>query len=239
MARGDSIVVGSQALWGGFSSFFSIWQVCIVQISPFFMAYMVGIFLISRHQVADLRIDERVALPFIAYATGFTVLYSLLIASGLGIGRSLRYNISDLRLISGIVILLVGLYILLVDRVAFLGKMHKLTLLSILSLLIGITFAIIYSPCITPTLSEIMGMAARPETASEGWALAFTYAVGLCLSFGLVGIGLILLLRKTDLVNGHAKSIKDICAAIVLVPGLLNVTGLMTNYKAFFLGLLV
>jgi hypothetical protein len=63
--------------------------------------------------------------------------------------------------------------------------------------------------------------------------------VGLCLSFGLVGIGLILLLRKTDLVNGHAKSIKDICAAIVLVPGLLNVTGLMTNYKAFFLGLLV
>ena len=232
-------MVGSQALWAGFSSFFSIWQVCILQISPFFMAYMVGIFFASQHQAADLRIGQRVALPFIAYVAGFTVLYSLLIASGLGIGRSLRYNISDLRLISGMVILLVGLYILLVDRVAFLSKIHKLTLLSIFSLLIGITFAIIYSPCITPTLSEIMGMAARPQTASEGWALALMYGVGLCLSFGLVGIGLILLLRKADFVRGHARSIKDVCAAIVLVPGLLNITGLMTNYKAFFLGLLV
>ena len=82
-------------------------------------------------------------------------------------------------------------------------------------------------------------MAARPQTASEGWALALTYAVGLCLSFGLVGISLILLLRNTDFVKGHARSIKDFCAAIVLVPGLLNITGLMTNYKAFFLGLLV
>jgi len=232
-------VVGSQALWAGFSSFFSIWQVCILQISPFFMAYMVGIFFVSQHQVADLRIGQRVALPFVAYVAGFTVLYSLLIASGFGIGRSLRYNISDLRLISGVVILFVGLYILLVDRVALLSKMHKLTLLSVLSLLIGATFAIIYSPCITPTLSEIMGMAARPQTASEGWALALMYGVGLCLSFGLVGISLILLLRKVDFVQGHGRSIKDICAAIVLVPGLLNITGLMTNYKAFFLGLLV
>ncbi len=203
------------------------------------MAYMVGIFLVSRRQVADLRIGRRVALPYIAYVAGFTVLYSLLVASGVGIGRSLRYNISDLRLISGIVIVLVGLYILLVDRVAFLSKMHKLTLLSILSLLIGTTFAIIYSPCITPTLSEIMGIAARPQTASEGGALALMYGVGLCLSFGLVGISVILLLRNTDFVKGHARLIKDICAAIVLVPGLLNITGLMTNYKAFFLGLLV
>ncbi len=203
------------------------------------MAYIVGLFLLTRHQVTDPRIGQWVVPPIVAYAAGFTVFYSLLIASGLNVGRSLRYNIGDLRLISGIVIFAIGLYILVANRVAFLSKKPKLTLLCIFSLLIGATFAIIYSPCITPTLSEIMGIAAQPQTASEGWALAFIYALGLCLSFGLVGISLILLLRNTEFVKGHAGSIKDICAAIVLVVGLLNITGLMTNYKAFFLGLLV
>ena len=239
MDRGDSIVTGSEALWGGFSSFFSIWQVCILQISPFFLAYTASIYLVARHQVADPGVRQRVALPYLAFVAGFTALYSLLIASGLGISRTLLYHIGDLRLLSGIVILLVGLYILLVDRVAILERTHKLTLVSALSLLIGITFAIIYSPCITPTLSDIMGMAARPQTVFEGWALALTYGLGLSLSFGLAGFVLILLLKRAEFVKGHARLIKDICATIVLVPGVLNVTGLMTHYKAFFLGLLV
>ncbi len=232
-------MAGSEALWGGFSSFFSIWQVCILQISPFFMAYTASIYLVARRQAADTGLRRRVTLPYFAYVAGFTGLYSLLIASGLGISRTLLYNIGDLRWLSGIVILLVGLYFLLVDHVAILERTHKPTLVSILSLLIGITFAIIYSPCITPTLSDIMGMAARPQTVSEGWALAVTYGLGLSLSFGLAGLVLILLLRRVEFVKGHARLIKDICATIVLVPGVLNVTGLMTHYKAFFLGLLV
>ena len=239
MDQGDFIVAGSEALWDGFASFFSIWQVCILQISPFFMAYIAGIYLVARRQVVEPGVYQRVILPYFAYVAGFTVLYSLLIASGFGISRALLYHIGDLRLLSGIVIFLVGLYILLIDHVAILERTPKLTLMCILSLLIGITFAIIYSPCITPTLSDIMGIAARPQTVSDGWALALAYGLGLSLSFGLTGIILILLLRRMEFVHGHARLIKDICATIVLILGVLNVTGLMTNYKAFFLGLLV
>ena len=36
---------GAAAVWGGFSSFFSIWQICLLQISPFFIAFIVGIYL--------------------------------------------------------------------------------------------------------------------------------------------------------------------------------------------------
>ena len=98
----------STALWGGFSSFFSIWQVCFLQISPFYMAFIAGLFLATIGQKDGPGIGRWVLLPFLAYAAGFTVFYSLLIASGLGISRLLLYNVSDLRLVSGIVILLVS-----------------------------------------------------------------------------------------------------------------------------------
>ncbi len=203
------------------------------------MAYIVGLYLIAQEQEADAGIGKWAVIPFTAYMLGFTLCYSLLIASGLSIGRTLVYNVSNLRFVSGILILIIGLYILLVGRISLLEKTRHNLLFALLSLLIGITFAIIYSPCITPTLSEIMGMAARPQTASSGFTLAIFYGIGLSLAFWVTGIALILLLKKTGLVKKSARLTKDICGTIVLVPGLLNITGFMTHYKAFFLGLLV
>ncbi len=239
MDRGDPVMGVFAAIWGGFSSFFSIWQVCILQISPFFLAFILGLYLMANSQVADPRIRKWVFFPYLAYVAGFILFYSLLIASGLPIGRTLTYNIGDLRVVSGIVILCVSLYLIFADRITMLRKTGHIGLMIVASMLIGAAFAIIYSPCITPTLSEIMGMAARPETAVTGWLLALIYGLGLSLAFGVAGIGMILLLRRVELVRVKARLIKDICGVIVFVPGLLNITGLMVYYKAFFLGLLV
>jgi cytochrome c-type biogenesis protein len=229
----------STALWGGFSSFFSIWQVCLLQISPFYMAFIAGLFLATAGQEDDPRIGRWVLLPFFAYTAGFTVFYSLLIASGLGISRLLLYNVSDLRLVSGIAILLAGLYILMVDRISFLSRNHTPLLLSALSLFVGISFAFIYSPCITPTMSDIMGIASQSQTAVEGWRLALMYGLGICAAFGVTGVGLVLLSRRSGVVMQNARLIKNICGIIVLIPALLAITGLMRHYKAFVLGFLV
>ncbi|MFQ5582295.1 MAG: cytochrome c biogenesis protein CcdA [Mariprofundaceae bacterium] len=227
------------ALWGGFSSFFSIWQICLLQISPFFMAFIAGLFLVTVGQRDAPEIGRWVLLPFFAYTVGFSVFYSLLIASGLGISKLLLYNVSDLRLISGIVILLAGLYILLVDRIILLSRKHTPLLLSALSLFVGISFALIYSPCITPTMSDIMGIASQSQTAVEGWHLALMYGIGICAAFGVVGIALVLLLRRSRVVIHNDRLIKNICGIIVLIPALLAMTGLMRHFKAFVLGFLV
>ena len=226
-------------LWDGFSSFFSIWQICILQVSPFFMAYIIGLFLITLKQKNNFGINQWIILPCVAYGIGFTIFYSLLIASGLNISRPLIYNIGNLRVISGVVILCAALYILLVDRISFLKKLHSPLLLSVLSLFIGITFAIMYSPCITPTLSDIMGLASQRGTAVEGWYLAFCYGLGISIALCMTAITLILILRKRETVLQNINLMKNICGIIVLIPALLNITGLMRHYKAFVLGFLV
>ncbi len=239
MGEGDTVMEGGIALWEGFASFFSIWQICILQISPFFIAFLLGLYLATLEQKPDASIRRWILLPYAAYVVGFCIFYSLLIASGLDISRSILYQIGNLRVASGIIILFVALYLIFLNRVDFLRKRHSPIISSILSLCIGITFAIIYSPCISPTLSDIMSLSTQRGTAIEGWFLAFCYGLGISIALGMTGIALILLLRRRRLVRQNSRLIIGICSIILLVPALLNITGLMSHYKAFFLGFLV
>lgn len=229
-------ISGGAALWGGFSAFFSIWQICILQISPFFTAFIVGIYFATPGRHAAPEIRRWVLVPCITYGIGFTIFYSLLIASALDVSRPLIHNISSLRVVSGAFFLLVGLYILLIDRMPFLGKIHRPSLVSVLALLIGITFAIIYSPCITPMLSDIMGLASQRSTAVEGWYLAFCYGLGTSIALCLTATALILFARKREAVMRNTVLVKNICAAILFILAAMNMTGLMRHYKAFVLG---
>jgi cytochrome c-type biogenesis protein len=236
MGQGDYLMGGAAALWGGFSSFFSIWQICILQISPFFIAFIVGSYLATPSQKTVAGTLRWIIPPCITYGAGFTLFYSLLIASGLNFSRPLIGNIGSLRIVAGILILLASLYILLVNRISFLGKMHSPLLLSALSLFIGITFAIIYSPCITPMLSDIMGLASQRSTAFEGWFLAFWYGLGISVALCMTSVALILFAGKRKVTLRHANLIKNICGIILLILAVMNITGLMRHYKAFVLG---
>lgn len=229
-------ISGGAALWGGFSAFFSIWQICILQISPFFIAFIVGIYFATPGEHPNPGIRRWILVPCITYGIGFTVFYSLLIASALDISRPLIHSISPLRVVSGVFFLLVGLYILLVDRMPFLGKIHRPFLVSVLALFVGITFAIIYSPCITPMLSDIMGLASQRSTAVEGWYLALCYGLGTTLALCMTAMALILFARKRETVLRKAAPIKNICATILFILAAMNMTGLMRHYKAFVLG---
>lgn len=224
------------ALWGGFSAFFSIWQLCILQISPFFIAFIAGIHFATPDRNTAPELRRWILLPCITYTIGFTIFYSLLIASALDASRPLIHNISLLRVVSGVFFLLVGLYILLLDRLPFLGKIHRPSLVSVLALLIGITLALIYSPCITPMLSDIMGLASQRSTAVEGWYLAFCYGLGTSIALCMTAIVFIILARKRESVMRNAMPIKNICAAILFILAAMNMTGLMRHYKAFVLG---
>ena len=227
---------GGAALWGGFSAFFSIWQLCILQISPFFIAFIVGIYFATPDRNPAPEIRRWVLPPCITYTIGFMIFYSLLIASALDVSRLLIHNISLLRVVSGVFFLLAGLYILLIYRLPFLGKIHRPLLASILALFIGITLALIYSPCITPMLSDIMGLASQRNTAVEGWYLAFCYGLGTSIALCMTAIALIMLVRKRESVIRNAVLIKNICAAILFILAAMNMTGLMRHYKAFVLG---
>lgn len=230
---------GGDALWGGFTSFFSIWQICILQFSPFFLAFIAGVYLAAARARPAVALGRWIVLPCVGYSIAFTLFYSLLIASGLQLSRPLIHNIGLLRLISGVVIMLAGLHLVLLDRVLWLGRMHRPLPLCVASVLIGIAFALIYSPCITPMLSDIMGLASQRATAETGWFLAFAYGLGISAALCATSVALIVVARRWGMVLRQADSLRRACGAILLLLAAMNLTGLMGLYKALVLGLVL
>lgn len=232
--------MGILAAFGhGFASFFSIWQVCILQISPFFLAFITGLYFLGYSNGGAPAMGRRMALPSAFFAVGFCVFYALSSVSGLPAGRFLSYNNGVLSIISGIYILFISIFVLLGARVALLGRLDRPWFLCAAPLILGISFAIVYSPCITPALSEIMGMTTRPETAVRGGVLALFYSLGIVAGLGLSAAVLILALRRIGAVTRNRGWLIGACGLILMFLGVMNVSGTMVYYKAFFLGLLV
>jgi len=229
---------GGTAFWGGFSSFFSIWQLCIMQVSPFFVAFLAGIYLAvpGGGSPGTLR---RMILSCLAYGLGFSVVYALLIASGLDMSWPLIHRLGLWRIVSAGVILIAGLYILLAGRLSLPAWVHGALPLGVLSALFGVALAVIYSPCITPMLSDIMSLASQRSTAAEGWYLAFWYGLGISVALCLTTITLIAAAKRYTAVVRNARPIRAICGIILLALAAMNMTGLMRHYKAFVLGLVL
>lgn len=228
-----------EAGWQGFASFFSIWQACIAQISPFFMAFIIGLYFMACGRRAAPSIFRRTVLPSVVYMAGFSAPYALMTATGLPIGRLMAYHSGTLSFTAGVVILLIGLFMLLHGRHAFITRLDVPINTAVMSLLLGIAFALVYSPCITPTLSRIMGIASQPGTAVTGAVLAFFYAVGISLAFLIVGVVLVLGLSSVGVMRRNPGRVKDGCGAVLCILAFLNISGMMTLYKAFILGFFV
>jgi|TARA_B100002003_G_scaffold250298_2_gene289219 cytochrome c-type biogenesis protein len=224
------------ALWGGFSSFFSIWQICILQISPFFMVYILGLYLTTDE---DSRINPgvRLLLPPALYMIGFSIIYALLSARGISAGRLLMSNINNLRIAAGIFIGIISLHFVLAARLRDMNHLLWPIVLGLGPLLLGISFALIYSPCVTPTYAKILQMSVASETAGQGARLALIYGLGMGLSFSVVGLALIMIVRPMPAI--YKPLLRNFSAAVLGVLALMNITGVMVYYKAFFLGLLV
>ncbi len=93
------------------------------------------------------------------------------------------------------------------------------------SLLIGITFAIAWSPCIGPILGSILTLAASTATLQKGVLLLLIYSLGLGVPFLLLGLGL-------NQVSSILKKLKPYLGKIEIAAGILMIgVGIMVFFN--------
>ncbi|MBE9536411.1 MAG: hypothetical protein IMF07_04460 [Proteobacteria bacterium] len=224
------------AYWGGFSAFFSAWQLCIMQISPFFLFFAAGFYLTeARHSKNPIR---ALLLVFLAYLITFSIIFAFMGIPRFGISRYLLYNKEALKTVAAIYTGLLALYLVLC------GIYQKRRVRPIAYLpagaLLGASLAVAYSPCITPAMSDIMNFAGKPENVMKGYYLLLSYAVGLSTAFVLSGAAIALVLDHLTGKNPLIRKLAIGFAALVLFAfSFLLASGLMTSYKSFLVGLVL
>lgn len=161
------------------------------------------------------------------FVLGFTVVFVSLGALFGQLGSLILEHQLTLQRIAGGVTIVLGL--------VFLGafrplqrevKIHRLPRAGLLGApLLGATFALGWTPCLTPTLSVVVGLSVSESTAGRGAVLAAAYCVGLGVPFLLIALGVGWASGAVEFLRRHGGTVSRIGGALLVVIGVLLVTG--------------
>ncbi|MBF6334336.1 cytochrome c biogenesis protein CcdA [Nocardia abscessus] len=179
----------------------------------------------------------RVAAAAGLFVAGFTVVFVLATATVFGVIQTLNVNRELLQRIGGVVTILMGLvFIGLVPALQRDTRMEPRRLTSIVGApLLGGVFALGWTPCLGPTLSGVMAVAAGTDgtTAVRGVALIVAYCLGLGLPFVVLAFGSASALRGVGWLRRNSRTIQIVGGMLLVAVGAALVTGAWDLFVAW------
>ena len=211
------------AFLGGFLAFFSP---CFLPLVPAYLIYITGL---SFDEIKSVR--AKTMLHSLCFIFGFTIVFTLLGLAASLLGEVLFQFKDIIRISGGILIILLGLYLMGVLKLSFLNIEKRITLSAkpsgyLGSVLVGIVFAIGWTPCIGPILAGILVLASQAGTAGQGMLLLIAFSLGLGLPLFLFALAINSALSFMKKIEKYLGMIHFICGILLVFVGLL----LVTNY---------
>ncbi|WP_040783900.1 cytochrome c biogenesis CcdA family protein [Nocardia pneumoniae] len=171
------------------------------------------------------------------FVAGFTVVFVLATATVFGVIQTLNVNRELLQRIGGVVTILMGLvFIGLVPALQRDTRMEPRRLTSLMGApLLGGVFALGWTPCLGPTLSGVMAVAAGTDgtTAVRGVTLIVAYCLGLGLPFVVLAFGSASALRGVGWLRRNSRTIQIIGGMLLVAVGAALVTGAWDQFVAW------
>ena len=243
---GPLLVAAGVAALVGLISFASP---CVLPLVPGYLAYVSGLVGTgvpapapapasgaSGGVATAVRTDERsprarMVLGAVLFVLGFTVVFVAFGAAFGGLGRLMLEYADVLNRVFGVVTILVGLGFL--GWLPLLQRTQRLSARPAAGLagapLLGVVFGLGWTPCLGPTLSAVYSLAFTEATATRGALLGVAYCLGLGIPFVLVALGARWAMGATSFLRRHARSVTRVGGAVLVVVGLLLVTGAWTE----------
>lgn len=206
---------------------------CVLPLFPSYLSFITGM------SVADLTgqlapaARRRVLLHAVTFIVGFSLIFVALGASFSALGQFLLDYRDLIRRAGGVLIVLFGLYLAGVFKLGLLGRTAQWQLREkpagyLGSLVVGITFAVGWTPCVGPILGAILSLASTADTVERGVGLLVAYSAGLGLPFLLSAVALGSFLKLFQRYRRLMPTVERAAGVLLVVVGVL----VYTNYYA-------
>lgn len=224
---GSWLLAAAIAIAAGVMSFASP---CVLPLVPSYLGY------VSSSVTTQRRASSAVgALMFVA---GFSVVFISYGALFGGLGAAITRHRGVIEQILGVVVVLLG--------IAFMGgiswlqrdrRPHSWSATGrIGALVLGIAFGVGWSPCVGPALAAVQSLAFSSATATRGASLSLCYCIGLGVPFLLIALLGDRMAKSAAFLRRHTRIINLIGGAMLVLLGLLLVTGTWTDVIAWLQG---
>jgi cytochrome c-type biogenesis protein len=225
------------ALLAGLVSFLSP---CVLPLVPPYLAYLAGA---SLERLADREPEPEVrrdtifaALLFVA---GFSTVFVALGAGASAIGGVLRYYSEQLGIVAGIAIIVMGLHFLGVTRIALLHRQARMEMAKPVGLwgayVMGLAFALGWTPCIGPILATILAVAATKATVVKGASLLALYSLGLGVPFVLAAFAVEPFAAFLTRFRSHLVHMERLMGGLLVLTGIAFLAGLFNYLNSWLL----
>jgi len=222
----------------GILSFFSP---CVLPLVPLYVGYLAGGARVVGEDGKVRYPRKTVLVNTLFFVLGISFAFFLLGLGFTALGRFFSGNRSMFARLSGVIMLLFGLYQLgLFGKDGALEREHRLpfrldrwAMSPVTALVLGFTFSFAWTPCVGPALSGVLLMASTAASAAEGFVLIGVYTLGFVLPFLAVGLftGTVL-----DFFKRHQSVVKVTTkagAVLLILMGVMTLTGFMNGVTGY------
>jgi cytochrome c-type biogenesis protein len=228
----DGSVSFAVAFGAGLLSFLSP---CVLPIVPGYLGFITGMSLDDLREGSNRRAAVVPALFFVA---GFSLIFLLMGASATLIGQVLLRYQDWIARVGGVLVLLFGLHLLGVLRFGALMRERRFHLSASPSgyagaAVAGVAFGAGWTPCLGPVLGALLTYASARATLGAGLLLLGGYAAGLALPFVVAAFATGAFLNASRNFRRFIPVVEKVSGAVLLVVGLLMVSGTFTVLSAW------
>ncbi len=220
--------VGHIGIAGAFlAGLLSFLSPCVLPLTPAYVARLAGPAVwrsaaLTPAERATLRLTT--TLHAAVFVAGFSVTFVALGATASELGHFLSDQQQLLREIGGVVLVLFGLHVLGVLRVPWMLRERRFSLLPVdsgygASFVIGLIFALGWTPCVGPILASILVVAAQAGTLAAGVLLLAIYSLGLGIPFLALGAAFDWLAPALKRLNPYLRLVEIVTGCLLILMG--------------------
>lgn len=200
---------------------------CVLPLTPVYIARLAGpgVWTADKSDAGMYAARRRVmTLHAAAFVGGFTVTFVALGATASVLGSFLSGHQLALREIGGVLLVILGLQVAGLIHIPGLSYEKRLSFEMVgsgypASFLIGLIFALGWTPCVGPILAGILLLAAQAGALSNGVLLLLVYSLGLGLPFLALGFAFDRLTPLLKRLNPYLRLIELISGGLLALMG--------------------
>jgi cytochrome c-type biogenesis protein len=194
---------------------------CVLPLIPSYLTFVTGV------GFDELGSSRRAAVVHaLLFVLGFTLIFVALGASATVLGRVLlAYRVWITR-VGGALVVLFGLYLLGVVRIAAFDRERRVHLANkpvgyLGSVLVGVAFGAGWTPCLGPILGAILTYTAATADLSRGLPLLLAYSLGLAIPFLLAAVAVERFLETVTRIRPHLARVSQVSGALLVIVGVM------------------